>query len=621
MVGLADTKRPNANRMLWTVWTLALAVALVPIALSIPQVAASLSVFPLVLISLASATFVWLHTGTDAAQPVCVPRRPLELSVALASSVLLVALFGLSSTASPTAPLFALIDALTQPAAAVAVFCWALLALDALAPHRASHGRATRRPFLFIVLGALWFAATVLAGAAADRFAPLPYEAYLLCAVGGALAFFLAACSPQHNTRTSTASPATDPVSPAARNQKAECYAAILRAHEKSRLSDRELAVLVRVAEGKTGRDIAHELNLTTATVGSYRTRGYAKLGVRKKSELMELVARSIEQGEAACSATPATSTSPYREAPHTAGATTCLPGKRATAAELAIALILLLASKLTSAFWHPRPDASTMDAPTFPIPAVCCALLIGSARAATRAKHPADRQAHDTDQNLSTSVAFTACAGITASALLLGDPAILGGTNILWSALGLVATTALLGSRTQEAPTAHKGVRTLVSTLRAGWTVRATRCPELIALFATVAIAAGTTPYNAATTFGASEAFPLARELCIVAIAALAWCAATQLVASSQRIDASEPDLDRMAAYLKGRGLTDLQTRVILLSLRGKTAPDIAAQLSIAPGTVRAYRSHAYALLGVRTLRDVGELLSRDVKTAERSR
>src|SRR5580704_7858689 len=52
-------------------------------------------------------------------------------------------------------------------------------------------------------------------------------------------------------------------------------------------LSDRELEVFRMLAQGKGTRQIAGELNLTIATINSFRARIKEKLGVKSSSELM----------------------------------------------------------------------------------------------------------------------------------------------------------------------------------------------------------------------------------------------------------------------------------------------------------------------------------------------
>ncbi|HUU50675.1 MAG TPA: response regulator transcription factor [Nitrospinota bacterium] len=53
-------------------------------------------------------------------------------------------------------------------------------------------------------------------------------------------------------------------------------------------LSDRELQILCFIASGKTTREIAASLNLSSKTIDTYRTRLFEKLNLRNNSELIK---------------------------------------------------------------------------------------------------------------------------------------------------------------------------------------------------------------------------------------------------------------------------------------------------------------------------------------------
>lgn len=58
-------------------------------------------------------------------------------------------------------------------------------------------------------------------------------------------------------------------------------------------LSDREYQVLIRIASGKTTKDIADELSLSPKTVGTYRLRLAKKIGLASDAELTAYVFRN----------------------------------------------------------------------------------------------------------------------------------------------------------------------------------------------------------------------------------------------------------------------------------------------------------------------------------------
>jgi DNA-binding CsgD family transcriptional regulator len=61
--------------------------------------------------------------------------------------------------------------------------------------------------------------------------------------------------------------------------------------HEQ--LSDREYQVMLRIASGKTTKEIASELCLSGKTVGTYRLRLTKKMGVTSEAELTAYVFRN----------------------------------------------------------------------------------------------------------------------------------------------------------------------------------------------------------------------------------------------------------------------------------------------------------------------------------------
>ena len=65
-----------------------------------------------------------------------------------------------------------------------------------------------------------------------------------------------------------------------------------------SRLSERERFVLEHVARGFSNKEIAGKLGLSSKTVETYRSRGAGKLGLRRKSDIVQHALRSDWLGE-----------------------------------------------------------------------------------------------------------------------------------------------------------------------------------------------------------------------------------------------------------------------------------------------------------------------------------
>ena len=56
------------------------------------------------------------------------------------------------------------------------------------------------------------------------------------------------------------------------------------------KLSDRERQVMFLIAEGKTMRQIAGDLNLSYKTIATYRTRVFEKMNMRTDNEIVRYV-------------------------------------------------------------------------------------------------------------------------------------------------------------------------------------------------------------------------------------------------------------------------------------------------------------------------------------------
>lgn len=67
-----------------------------------------------------------------------------------------------------------------------------------------------------------------------------------------------------------------------------------LRGFDKAGLSEREVQVLAHILAGTDQATIARVIGVEASTVVTYRRRGYAKFGVRNKSELRTIVANGM---------------------------------------------------------------------------------------------------------------------------------------------------------------------------------------------------------------------------------------------------------------------------------------------------------------------------------------
>lgn len=91
-------------------------------------------------------------------------------------------------------------------------------------------------------------------------------------------------------------------------------------------------------------------------------------------------------------------------------------------------------------------------------------------------------------------------------------------------------------------------------------------------------------------------------------------WVASAALLPRGAASEALVSDEERCVLYLRGRGLGELEARVVTWVASGAGTPLICERLHVAPGTVSAYRARAYARLGVHSSRELAELLAHDV-------
>ena len=91
-------------------------------------------------------------------------------------------------------------------------------------------------------------------------------------------------------------------------------------------------------------------------------------------------------------------------------------------------------------------------------------------------------------------------------------------------------------------------------------------------------------------------------------------WLASAALLPTDDVAESLLADEDRCVLYLRGRGLGELEARVVTWIASGAGTQLICSRLHVASGTVNAYRARAYTRLGVHSSRELAELLARDV-------
>lgn len=351
-------------------------------------------------------------------------------------------------------------------------------------------------------------------------------------------------------------------------------YAALLRraldALAARELSARESEVLVRTLCGETRRTIAGALGVSESTVGTNRTRGYEKLGVSTKAELVEIVG-AWTGSEAARRA----------DAPSHGWPTW---------------LRVLLACVLWCLALTPWPASMRDDVALLLGSALCCAALVallalpsdaGGARAL--------RRLTSARPSWERGVAAALCAA-TVPPLVVGSWPCVPGRRAL--ALGISALTVLylgaspVGSDPEARPTTW--ARRFV---RAGLRELACRGREVIGLAGVAFLASAGHASALAPSPGVLDGLWLLAGVLVLLVFGVAF---------RPRLSDEGEELE----LLRRAGLSELQARVALALSRGDSERAVCERLHVAPGTVKSARTRCYRALDVHSAAELRKYL-----------
>ena len=378
-------------------------------------------------------------------------------------------------------------------------------------------------------------------------------------------------------------------------------------------LTDRERQVLADTLAGYTGKRIAEERGLAESTVGTYRRRGYEKLGVSTKRELMSLVA---EHGSSA------------DDAP--AGRVGEGPSASSRRRSLGAGAAALVALVFLSAFLP--PVYAPLDVPPYGLDladlspfALGVLLVVGGMalwtyRCSGKKSHALEKDVVYTGKEARGAAAFFGAVSLS-SGLLVGQawqtplpdftslPMIF--EFLAYRLCALLGVAALL---------CHQALSRRLGCGEAAASVRPCRVmgeglEELVfhdsrgivllgAGFLLVNLDSKLTSYMLPEMY--VHAYALMRALPrFVVLLAFIWC-----VASFRSVLNAAAGAGGLEARLVGEGLSPLQARVVAMSLEGASCDEIGRRLHLAPSTVRAYRSKACRRLGAGSITELGASL-----------
>lgn len=340
---------------------------------------------------------------------------------------------------------------------------------------------------------------------------------------------------------------------------------------------NREIALLL--ADGATVAEAARHMGVSAGAAGSYRSRAFARLGISTNDELRTRAFHTRAQNGPG---NPAADTAPARKAWHL----------------LAAAAILVM----LAAHYFIIPDRMGRTA-SFLL------ALLGTARLMDVGLTPHAAVRDDVVEGRRLSVSPPLVEGLMIAVLpffwtmwWMNGAWYDGALAMLVLGVGLLA----IGAARHPETTRHGAARWLAGSLSRGCDVLLLGMSELPLL--------GACSFQLVTgTRRSWDLYSRAVEAVVVLVALAVVCAAGAAHERRPPVAAPLPARERAVHYLIGRGLGELEARVLVLTALGHTRGAICSELSVAPGTVNAYRSRGYRALGVSGAEGLRELLARE--------
>lgn len=386
--------------------------------------------------------------------------------------------------------------------------------------------------------------------------------------------------------------------------QELQKRAAITRAlqelDKKNQLSPRERDTLARVALGQTSEEIAVEYKISKSTVGSYRKRGYDKLGLKGRDDLFQAVSRLCGDSRDTRSDTT----------DRQADASDSFRSKwaRLLVTLLFIALPLFQPPDNVPLFgaryWFNCVGPACLGAGS----TLC---VLGLLRWSYQISHrqEIESMAHNHNENVARIEVIRGASSCLASvgtgylvsrawasAPLFNIIDVMFLVNKLGALLGVLTLLAFVHSTSGVGFNRAPSAKSLPVLLARSVELTILSRPQLLLLFGL-----GIQSFQIDVELGVASSVctGLAISSCLVV-----WVLILSR-SSALRKEPAMPSRD-IETLLQERGLSQLQARVIVMSMDGSTTREICSSLHIAPGTVRSYRSRALSHLAVKSLSEL---------------
>ncbi len=340
-------------------------------------------------------------------------------------------------------------------------------------------------------------------------------------------------------------------------------------AHNLESLSERQQQVLSMASDGLSDTEIAQSLGLAPGTVSNHKRRGLERLGLAGVADLCENTHAQNEQ------------------------ALTEVPSRRPI-----VKAILGIAAM--------TPLCIAPFIPAAPDTAYCLAIVLGllmcftSALLQPQSRGSADRQSKEVQELQSSICAFSFVLGI--------------GIALCWSfpntvtAVAICASVFLIVIVSFSGWIATKGAsRPRSSGLRIADDT--TLHAALAFLAAGLILAAHASQLLGMLPATASRCH-LVAQLCIVVTTVRLTGILMRLGQANATDEAAGSTSATKEAFLRSKGVGDLEAEVLTLSAQGYTRPQICDLLHIAAGTVNSSRASAYKKLGIHSKDELLRLL-----------
>lgn len=402
--------------------------------------------------------------------------------------------------------------------------------------------------------------------------------------------------------------------------------AGISQLDRDSKLTTREKEVLALTSIGKTTRQIADKLSISTSSVSTYRSRALHKLGCSSKDEFISKMLTMSEGCECTVATTPAKDLRPtavhwiQKATPVAAScvlAILCVVTTRTLGIITSKLICIIVASLALCACAWLSLQAKTSALPSsMPVEVPSNQQQAAPDASVTQSPELQGRSSRDISNKHGFVEDDRHRFILAISGLLCGSSVAISMATITLSADGVSGKTALLeiAAATLTFSMAWLSFRQPYNTSNISSTIWSSfGCGGLLGYgIATICVITASNGQGIANLL----ALPMLLGPIVPGTMGFAFSKATQSAINEanryEAMDAYATD-EGPLLYLRGRGLGELQAKVALATALGFSRKAIAKHEHVSPLTVDSYRTRAYSQLHVGSKAELAEILRRE--------